>query len=80
MTLGRWTFLHRRLMELRPVVIMTVEDEETGEEENGLLLMDFRIIVDEDGGRTIVRPITEEEYDEILATMTHSVKKQSDAN
>lgn len=67
-------------MELRPVVIMTVEDEDTGEEENGLLLMDFRIIVDENGDRTIVRPISEEEYDEILSTMTHQVRKQSDAN
>lgn len=59
---------------------MVVEDEETGEEDHGVLLMDFRILVDENGDRTIVRPITEEEYDEILSTMTHQVRKQSDAN
>lgn len=66
-------------MELRPIEILIVEDE-NGEEEHALMLRDFRIVVDEDGGMTVVRPLSRDEYDEILETMTHEVKKMTDAN
>jgi len=66
-------------MELRPIEILVVEDG-NGEEEHALMLRDFRIVVDEDGGMTVVRPLSRDEYDEILETMTHEVKKMTDAN
>ena len=66
-------------MELRPIEILIVEDE-NGEEEHALMLRDFRIVVDEDGGMTVVRPLSRDEYDEILENMTHQVKKMTDAN